>query len=89
MLYEVITVLSAFAWRKLNLSRIESRPTKKRLGSYYFYMDVLAALDAVLLPSAIEDRITSYNVCYTKLLRSWRGTVAVFCIPGFIQRSWC
>jgi len=48
-------VLSAFAWRKLNLSRIESRPTKKRLGSYYFYMDVLAALDAVLLPSAIEE----------------------------------
>jgi len=48
-------VLSAFAWRKLNLSRIESRPTKKRLGSYYFYMDVLAALDTVLLPSAIEE----------------------------------
>lgn len=48
-------VLSAFAWRKLNLSRIESRPTKKRLGSYYFYMDVLAPLDSVLLPSAIGE----------------------------------
>lgn len=48
-------VLSAFAWRKLNLSRIESRPTKKRLGSYYFYMDVLTSLDSVLLPSAIEE----------------------------------
>ena len=24
-------VLSAFAWRKLNLTRLESRPTKKRL----------------------------------------------------------
>ena len=29
-------VLSAFAWRRLNLSRIESRPTKKKLGNYYF-----------------------------------------------------
>lgn len=48
-------VLSAFSWRKLNLSRIESRPTKKRLGSYYFYMDVLAELDSVLLPSAIGE----------------------------------
>ncbi|WP_410771831.1 prephenate dehydratase [Fontibacillus sp. BL9] len=48
-------VLSAFAWRKLNLSRIESRPTKKRLGSYYFYMDVLAPMDSVLLPSAIGE----------------------------------
>lgn len=48
-------VLSAFAWRKLNLSRIESRPTKKRLGSYYFYMDVLSSLDTVLLKSAIGE----------------------------------
>lgn len=48
-------VVSAFAWRKLNLSRIESRPTKKRLGSYYFYMDVLASLESVLLQSAMEE----------------------------------
>lgn len=48
-------VLAAFAWRRLNLSRIESRPTKKRLGSYYFYMDVLAPITSVLLPLAIEE----------------------------------
>lgn len=48
-------VLAAFAWRRLNLSRIESRPTKKRLGSYYFYMDVLAPISSVLLPLAIEE----------------------------------
>src|SRR5690606_41631502 len=33
-------VLSAFAWRQLNLCRIESRPTKKGLGSYHFFIDV-------------------------------------------------
>lgn len=48
-------VLSAFAWRRLNLSRIESRPTKKKLGTYYFYIDVLEPLDSVLLPAAIEE----------------------------------
>ncbi|WP_068615792.1 prephenate dehydratase [Paenibacillus tuaregi] len=48
-------VLSAFSWRKLNLSRIESRPTKKKLGSYYFYIDVLHGLDSVLLPAAIAE----------------------------------
>lgn len=48
-------VLSAFAWRKLNLSRIESRPTKKKLGTYYFYIDVLEPLESVLLPAAIEE----------------------------------
>lgn len=48
-------VLSAFAWRRINLSKIESRPTKKKLGSYYFYMDIEMALDTVLLPAALQE----------------------------------
>ncbi|WP_238327642.1 prephenate dehydratase [Paenibacillus gorillae] len=48
-------VLSAFAWRKINLSKIESRPTKRQLGTYYFYIDIDMALDTVLLPSALEE----------------------------------
>ncbi len=48
-------VLSAFAWRRINLSKIESRPTKKKLGNYYFYIDVEASLNSVLLPAAIEE----------------------------------
>lgn len=48
-------VLSAFAWRKINLSRLESRPTKKQLGSYYFYIDIEAGLDSVLLTAAISE----------------------------------
>ncbi|MFC4776481.1 prephenate dehydratase [Paenibacillus sp. GCM10023252] len=48
-------VLSAFAWRRINLSRIESRPTKKKLGYYYFYIDIQMALDTVLLPAALAE----------------------------------
>jgi prephenate dehydratase len=48
-------VLSAFAWRKLNLSRIESRPTKKGLGSYFFFIDIEQKMDEVLLPSALSE----------------------------------
>lgn len=48
-------VLSAFAWRRINLSKIESRPTKKKLGSYYFYIDIEMSLDTVLLPAALEE----------------------------------
>lgn len=48
-------VLSAFAWRRINLSKIESRPTKKKLGSYYFYIDIEMSLETVLLPSALEE----------------------------------
>jgi prephenate dehydratase len=33
-------ILSAFAWRKLDLSKIESRPAKTGLGKYYFIVDV-------------------------------------------------
>ncbi|WP_292377547.1 prephenate dehydratase [Methanosarcina sp. UBA289] len=35
-LYEI---LGAFAKNKINLTRIESRPSKKELGDYYFYID--------------------------------------------------
>lgn len=48
-------VLSAFAWRRINLTRIESRPTKKKLGSYYFLTDIVGSLDSVLLPAAIAE----------------------------------
>ncbi|MHA0857082.1 prephenate dehydratase [Paenibacillus sp. CMAA1364] len=48
-------VLSAFSWRRLNLSRIESRPTKKKLGNYYFYIDILEEVDTVLMQAAILE----------------------------------
>jgi prephenate dehydratase len=48
-------LLSAFAWRRLNLTKIESRPTKKELGTYYFYLDIAASMDSVLLQGAIEE----------------------------------
>ena len=43
-------VLSAFAWRKMNLSKVESRPMKTGLGNYFFIIDVNQALDDVLFP---------------------------------------
>lgn len=48
-------VLSAFSWRRINLSRIESRPTKKKLGNYYFLIDIEMSMESVLLPSAIAE----------------------------------
>ncbi len=48
-------MLSVFAWRKINLSKIESRPTKKKLGNYYFYIDLEGSLASVLLQAAIQE----------------------------------
>ena len=66
-------VLSAFAWRRINLTKIESRPTKKKLGSYFFYIDVVGSIDSVLLPAAIQEieaigclvRVLGSYPCYT------------------------
>lgn len=64
-------VLSAFAWRRLNLSRIESRPTKKKLGNYYFYIDVLDSADSVLLTAAMGE-IEALG-CQVRILGSYPG----------------
>ncbi|WP_091272823.1 prephenate dehydratase [Alteribacillus persepolensis] len=48
-------VLSAFAWRKLNLSKIESRPMKTGIGHYFFIIDVDHAMDDVLIPGVIAE----------------------------------
>lgn len=62
-------VLSAFAWRRINLSKIESRPTKKKLGNYYFYIDIEASMDTVLLPAALSE-IEAIG-CQVRLLGSY------------------
>jgi prephenate dehydratase len=48
-------VLSAFSWRKLNLSKIESRPMKTGLGRYFFIIDINLKMDDVLVPGAIAE----------------------------------
>ncbi|WP_307336920.1 prephenate dehydratase [Caldalkalibacillus uzonensis] len=62
-------VLSAFAWRKLNLTRIESRPTKKKLGSYFFIIDIGQGMDDTLVPGAIAE-IEALG-CQVRLLGSY------------------
>lgn len=48
-------VLSVFAWRKLNLSKIESRPLKTGLGHYFFIVDVLADEKEAMMKGAVEE----------------------------------
>ena len=51
-LYEI---LGAFAKRKINLTKIESRPSKKELGDYYFYIDFEGHSSDALIKDALED----------------------------------
>jgi prephenate dehydratase len=36
----LLQILSEFSFRQINLTKIQSRPTKKQLGSYYFFIDL-------------------------------------------------
>lgn len=62
-------VLSAFAWRKMNLSKIESRPMKTGLGNYFFIIDVEQPLDDVLFPG-VQGELEALG-CEVTLLGSY------------------
>lgn len=62
-------VLSAFAWRKLNLSKIESRPAKTGLGNYFFVIDVEMKMDDVLIPG-VKQELEALG-CRVKILGSY------------------
>lgn len=62
-------VLSAFAWRKINLSKIESRPMKTGLGNYFFIVDTEMKMDDILIPGTIAE-LTALG-CKVKVLGSY------------------
>lgn len=62
-------VLSAFAWRKINLSKIESRPMKTGIGNYFFIIDLDMKLDEVLIPGAVAE--LEALGCKVKILGSY------------------
>ena len=48
-------VLSVFAWRKMNLSKIESRTLKTGLGNYFFFINVVGKWESALHQNALEE----------------------------------
>ncbi len=47
------SILGEFASRSINLTRIESRPSRKGLGDYYFYIDLEGHMNDMALGEAI------------------------------------
>ncbi|MDR0920849.1 MAG: prephenate dehydratase [Lactobacillales bacterium] len=47
--------LSVFAWRNINLSKIESRPLKTILGEYFFLVDIQVEQEMKLIKNALEE----------------------------------
>lgn len=60
----LVKPLAIFAQRNINLSRIESRPTKRSLGDYLFFVDIEANTEDPAVQSALTELAT-----YTETLK--------------------
>ncbi len=64
-------ILGAFAKRKINLTKIESRPSRKGLGDYYFYIDFEGYASNAVIKDALEE--TKAKVDTLKVLGSYHA----------------
>lgn len=51
----LFSILGEFARHNINLTRIESRPSRKGLGDYYFYIDLEGHMDDKVVEQAIDE----------------------------------
>lgn len=58
----LVEALEVFARRKINLSRIESRPTKRSLGEYLFFIDLDGCLSNPEVQAALEELQTHTEI---------------------------
>jgi prephenate dehydratase len=87
----LLEVLAEFALRGINLSRIESRPTKGRLGEYQFFLDC----DGHVADARVGDALVAlYRRCLrVRFLGSYpradgrRSTVAAGCSDDDFARA--
>ncbi|MEA4901206.1 prephenate dehydratase [Desulfitobacterium sp.] len=72
-------ILQEFAIRNINMSRIESRPSKKKLGEYVFYIDI----DGYVFSPIIQEALWALREKHvsTKLLGSYPKAVSQISTP--------
>ena len=63
------TILGEFAIRNINLTKIESRPSKKSLGDYYFFIDMEGHRQDKEIREALSDIMN--KVSFIKVLGSY------------------
>ena len=57
----LVGVLNSFSKEKVNLSRIESRPSRKALGEYIFYVDLEAHREDAPLKRALSEVASEFS----------------------------
>ncbi|RQW78578.1 MAG: prephenate dehydratase [Methanothrix sp.] len=51
----LFSILQEFAKRQINLTRIESRPSRKGIGDYYFYIDLEGHVNDAIVKEALSE----------------------------------
>jgi len=69
----LLAILQEFAMRAVNLSRLESRPTKTGLGSYLFFIDIDGSRDRDLSVAQAIQAIEEQRVAHVTFLGSYRA----------------
>ena len=68
----LLEILTEFAVRGVNLTRIESRPTRKQLGDYYFSVDCEGHVDDARVGEALAVVGALVRADYRQRHRGWR-----------------
>jgi len=63
------SILNEFSARKINLTRIESRPSRQGLGDYYFFIDLEGHISDPTVAEALE--VIHENAVQIKILGSY------------------
>lgn len=69
----LLAILQEFAMRAVNLTRLESRPTKTGLGSYIFFIDIEGSRDRDLPVASAIQALEDQGVADVTFLGSYRA----------------
>ena len=69
----LLAILQEFAMRAVNLTRLESRPTKMGLGSYIFFIDIDGSRERDMRVAEAIDAIEVQGVAHVTHLGSYRA----------------
>jgi len=64
----LVRAMTEFATRGIDLSRIESRPTRKEYGTYFFHLDCVGHIDDALVAEALQ---ALHRFAQVRFLGSW------------------
>ena len=72
----LLAILQEFAMRAVNLTRLESRPTKTGLGSYIFFIDIEGSRDRDLAVASAIQALEDQHVADVTVLGSYPAAPA-------------